>query len=183
MPYVPPHLRNKEPMGLARENRYKAVIVPRKGNEFIVVRNRAYGNLTFPVGGCKKSESVNACARRELSEETRRTVQARNMRKLNSFTSPRSNEELKKNKLEQKNVTMHYIIFLTNVGTNSNIKNIREKFLNKSLIRNLSGKELQSHMETSNINSKTLNQIVNNKTLWSLMRSEVVPKLKKSLGP
>jgi ADP-ribose pyrophosphatase YjhB (NUDIX family) len=174
MPYVPPHRRNN---GLTKENRYKAVIVPRNGQRFIVVRNRAYGNLTFPVGGCKKTESMNACARRELSEETRRTIRGGNMIHLNSFTAPRSAEELRKNKLEQKNVTMHYIVYLTN-GGGINIRNTRKKFLNKTLIQNLTGKELQSHLETSNINSKTLNQIVNNKTLWSLMRSKVLPKLK-----
>ena len=180
MPYVPPHMRNKG--APVKENRYKAVIVPRNGNKFIVVRNSAYGNLTFPVGGCKKSESMNACAKRELSEETRRTVRGGNMRRLNSFTAPRSDKELAKNRSEKKNVTMHYIIFLTNVGA-TNIQKTRKNFLNKTLIRNLTNKELQSHLETSNINSKTLNQIVNNKTLWSLMRHEVVPRLKKSLGP
>ena len=174
MPYVPPHKRNTP--ALKKENRYKAVIVPRNGNKYIVVRNRAYGNLTFPVGGCKKSEAINACARRELSEETRKTIKGGNMRPINSFTAPRSPSELNKNKKEKKNVTMHYIILLTNVG-GINIGNIKNKFMNKSLLRNLTNEELRNHLETSNINSKTLKEIVNNKTLWSLMRNKVIPKL------
>jgi ADP-ribose pyrophosphatase YjhB (NUDIX family) len=181
MPYVPPHLRlSKENSTLKKENRYKAVIVPKHGNKYVVVRNNKSKNLTFPVGGCKKSEFLENCARRELSEETRKTIQARNLKRIHEFTANRSKRELDKNKKERKNVTMHYIVFMTNVS-NINMKKVLQNFKNESFIKNLTGNNRKSHLETTNINVKSLNEIEKN-TLWTLMRNKVVPTLRTYRG-
>ena len=111
---------------MTKENRYKAVIIPRISNNYIVVENRKSKNLTFPMGGCKLGEPNLNCAKRELNEETRGSVKFPN--KTTKYTNlkksiPRSKSEKLKNNSEGKIVTMHPIVYVFTV--NQNFKNIK----------------------------------------------------------
>ena len=89
------------------------------------------------------------------------------------FIGTRSPEELLKNKKTGKKVTMHYHVFLLNLGNNFKFKNAKNKF---SKSTNLN----KNYMETTNmklIHRKNVNSPEHK--WWKLMREKVLPELHK----
>lgn len=164
MPYVPPHKRPRE------ETRYKAVVILRVGNKFIVVRDKKSQDLTFIVGGCKKNESSRNCAIRELLEETKRGINTNRLQINHNptfvFTSTnRSNSEKRKNKTEGVSVTMQYNVFVVDVTQPFNtIKQI----YNSSKLSN------REFAETNGILLLTKEEM--RPRLWSFMRNNILTK-------
>ena len=54
---------------MREEPRFKAIVIPKIGNKYVVVKDKKYGEYTFVIGGCKLNEPSTACALRELAEE------------------------------------------------------------------------------------------------------------------
>lgn len=157
--------------------RRKAIIIPKMGKKYIVVRNKKYQELTFPGGGCGNGVNIHNCARRELQEETKNSLNINNknmnafrkMMPVHTFSNfTRSKEEAaadaKGNGSGNKRplrVKMNYSIFLVNLP-NRNIKNIKNKF-------HASTKTSTPYMETNNINLISRAEL-NKQKMWPFMK-------------
>ena len=170
-----------------KNNLYKAVVIPKLKNKSLVVVQHAksYGapfkNLTFPGGGCHRSKNKN-CAFKELKEETRNSVRAKNFKYLNTVTSSyRTNKELKNNKSPTKRnysrtVTTHYDIY--GLDVNNKISNIKKRY--QTFV--IPYKNKKAYTETNNINSRTINNLRKpNSRMWWLMRNLVLNSKSKHI--
>ena len=170
MPYVPPHLRKKN---IVQNIRRKALVIPMINNKYIVAKNRQSGNTTFMGGGCKGSENIRNCARKELREESRHSIKNTNFEKLfivRVTPEYRSNRELAQNKNRGLYVITNYHVF--SLKLKNSFKNIHNRF-------HAFNPKTKSEMEMSNIMLKSLNNLNKNQKLWILMREKILPELKK----
>lgn len=152
---------------------YKAVVVPRVGDKFIVVRDTAHQEITFVVGGCKVRESDRHCALRELYEETRGIITETDERaliKAFTFTSrDRSEKELRSDKRLGIHVTMQYTVFYLDVTCKASFWSIRHRFQKSHPLNDT---------ETDDILLMTKKQLSDpNVHMWRFMRERVLPRL------
>ena len=177
MPYVPPHLRkkpnNKLPNEFSLNYRRKALVIPIINNKYIVTKYKNTGNTTFISGGCKQSENIKNCARKELEEEARYSIKNRNFKKNFTFNvgpNYRSPEELSQNKNRKLIVvTTYHTFFLKPTKTFKNIYTNFHKFVPRT----------KAEKEMSNIMLKSLNNLNKNNKLWLPMKNKVLPELRK----
>ena len=164
-------------------NLYKAVVIPKLKNKFIVVQYaKNYGtgkNLTFPGGGCGRSRNTS-CARKELKEETRNSIKATTVKYLNTVTTKfRTKKELNNNNSPKPNrrtgvkrkysraVTTHYDIYGLTLNNKNTINKIKKRY-HSFLIPRANKK---AYTETNNINSISFNNMNKpNTRMWWLMK-------------
>ena len=134
MPYVAPHRRGTTAPTLTphrrAQNRFKAIVVPKIGNKFVVFRYTGTKDLTFPGGGCGFGKNLRTCALKELHEESKNSIRVNksNLKNLFHFSNKnRSNSELKNNMKKGINVTMHDYGYLVNLKNNFDIIKQRYK--------------------------------------------------------
>ena len=168
-----PNTRNKAPP--RQVFRYKAVVIPQIGNKYIVVRDSVSKDITFVVGGCKKSEtSAATCASRELYEETHGIVDVELNNDMIRFTfrnTGRSRAELAKDKRENVFVTMIYNVFIVPFGKYvGGFDNVKKKFNAKTegLSKNM--------LETNAIYLKSKDELERS-NMWKFMKENVLHRL------
>lgn len=156
---------------MRQETRYKAIVIPYIGNHYVVVEDAKYKELTFVVGGCKRTESSLLCASRELYEETRGTIKTNVLEEhfVFSFESrSRSKAELAADKRSRIFVTMQYKVYMVPIQS---FKNITQQYRNTiPTTKNME--------ETSGIYLKTKAELVKSNKMWRFMSENVLPKLK-----
>jgi len=167
--YVPPHLRK-----LKKEVRQKTLIIPIINNKYVVTKYKAKNELTFMGGGCGlKNTSIKNCAHRELREESRHSIQNKNLKNLFVFQVNdryRSNKERADNLKRGLKVFSNYHVF--SVSPKNSINSIRKHF-HTYIPRT------KAENEMSNIMLKSLNNLNRNKTVWVLIRNQVLPRLRR----
>lgn len=154
-----------------QETRYKAVVIPRIGDKFIVVRDKKSKDITFVVGGCKMKEFKNLkmCAVRELSEETHGSIVI-DQRLLNTpsfqFSSKyRSKSEKAKNGTTE--VTMVYNVYIFDLK--ASWSKIQSDYDSKKFLSN-------EEKETDGIYLMSCKELENSK-MWQFMKENVLKKL------
>ena len=156
---------------MRQETRYKAVVIPRLGNKYIVVRDKKSKDLTFVVGGCKMRESDVMCAVRELSEETHGSIviDPRLLSKPSFyFTSKnRTKSEKATDEMHRVEVTMLYNVFIFDL--NDSWSNIKRNYETKKFLTN-------EEKETNGIHLMTCKELENS-TMWDFMKQNVLKKL------
>jgi ADP-ribose pyrophosphatase YjhB (NUDIX family) len=176
MPYVPPHLRGTVPT-LTPQNRFKAIVVPKIGNNFVVFRYTGTNDLTFPGGGCGFGKNLRNCAVKELREESKNSITANksNLKNLFQFKNKnRSPKELKRNReVEKVNVTMHYYGYLLNLK--NEFDKIKQRY-NSFNITKVPNKNKKAYSETNGVELKNLKNL--HGRLW--MGNKILPHLKSS---
>jgi len=171
MPYVPPHLRSIQKNNLKQNIRRKALVIPIINNKYVVARNSKTGNTTFMGGGCRSGNNIKNCAHRELQEESRQSIQNRNLKNFFTFrVGPeyRSKKELKQNENRKIKVLTDYHVF--SLKPTKSFNNIYKNFHNFNPKTN-------AQKEMSNIMLKSFNNLNKNNKLWKFMRNKVLPKL------
>ena len=158
---------------MKEEIRYKSIVIPKIGSKYVVVKDKKYGEYTFVIGGCKKSETSTQCALRELAEETRNAVSinARLMQQP-SFTfdsRDRSPSELRTDKKEGVVVTMRYNAFV--VPLEASFDQIQRNYNAHKFTNN------KAYAETSGIYLMTLSELMKSEKTWRMMKDNVLPKL------
>jgi ADP-ribose pyrophosphatase YjhB (NUDIX family) len=181
MPYVPPHLRKtvSPPRAVSPrrtpQNRFKAMVVPKVGNKYVVFRYTGSKDLLFPGGGCGPRQNLRNCALKELREESKNSIRANksNLKNLFYFKNKnRSPKELNKNKVEGVNVTMHYHGYLLDLKNFDNIKKRYSEF-NMSKVPNRNKK---AYSETNKVKLKSLENLEGR--LW--LGKKILPHLKST---
>lgn len=173
MPYVPPHMRGITPTPTPHD-RYKAIVVPKIGNNFVVFRYTGTKNLTFPGGGCGFGKNLRNCALKELREESKNSITAKKSNLKNFFyfsNKNRSKSELKNNREKRINVTMHYYGYLLNLK--NNFDNIKQRY-NSFNINNVPNRNKKAYSETNCVKLKTRGDLEGR--LW--MGKKIIPHLK-----
>jgi len=156
--------------------RHKAVVIPRlnmtnnKNNQYIVVEDAKYKELTFVVGGCKKYENIKHCAVRELMEETRGVLKVNEdnliySKPLSFESSYRSPAELKQDQREKVIVVMMYNVYFVDLNIND------EQFREMKIL--FSTRKYQSDQETSGIFMMT-KPTLDKERVWHLMRDNIL---------
>lgn len=151
-----------------RETRYKAVVIPKLDDAYVVVKDRVHQEWTFVVGGCKRSESGKACALRELREETRGVLGDMDVTYAFQFQSRnRSKQELANDMRKGLVVTTVYEVYFATLPMTKNAFNTRRKnfFL-------ATGHD----DETDDIRLMTRSQL-ENANMWRFMKEHVLEKL------
>ena len=185
MPYVPPHMRGTTVPTLTpyrrvptrrAQNRFKAIVVPKIGNKFVVFRYTGTKNLTFPGGGCKYENGKNLrnCALKELREESKNSITAKKSNLKNFFyfsNKNRSNKELENNMKKGINVTMHYHGYLLNLKNEFN--NLKRRY-NSFNINKVPKNNKKAYSETNRVKLKTRGDLEGR--LW--MGKKIIPHLK-----
>jgi hypothetical protein len=169
MPYVPPHLR-----GLTPRDRFKAIVVPKIGNKFVVFRYTGTTDLTFPGGGCGFGNNLRNCALKELREESKNSIRANKSNLKNMFyfsNKNRSKSELKNNMKKGINVTMHYHGYLVNLK--NDFDNIKRRYNSFNITKVPNRK---AYSETDRVKLKNLKNL--HGRLW--MGNKIIPHLKSS---
>ena len=168
MSYVPPHLRGS---ALKKELRHKTIVVPMIDGKYVVVRDARSQDITFPGGGCGQRENIRNCAVRELSEETRRSINLRKIKNNPAFTftsTKRSRSELENDKKRGLEVSTMYHVFVIDLSHMS-FDNIKKSFHSQTKLN-------KSQLEMNNIFLMNKRQLVDSK-MWTFMRNQVLHKL------
>jgi len=163
-----------------KEIRYKAVIIPKIGNKYVVVSDKKTGDFTFMMGGCGKTEHKINCARRELLEESRKSIN-RNLSNTDHaflFSSKvRSGSELRKNKNVNKvQVTTIYNVFIYNMDVNTLFENIKNNFNSKRRLSNIE-KRNPAFLETTGIHLMSKSELMESPRVWGFLKRRIVPHL------
>ena len=169
---VPPNHTEKT------ETRYKAVIIPKIGNKYVVVTDKKTGDLTFIMGGCGKDEHKINCAKRELLEESRKSMNSNIVNSDHAFlfsSKVRSGLELKKNKTVNKvQVTTVYNVFVYNI--NANFNSIKNNFTSRRKLSNAE-KRNPNFTETTGIHLMSKSELMRSPRVWSFVKRRIVPYL------
>ena len=158
---------------MREEPRFKAIVIPKIGNKYVVVKDKKYGEYTFVIGGCKLNEPSTACALRELAEETRNAVSINaSLMQKPSFTfesRDRSPSELRNDKRKGVVVTMWYNVFV--VPLEASFEQIERNYHAHKFTNN------KAYAETSGIYLMTLSELMKSEKTWRMMKDNVLPKL------
>lgn len=161
-----------------KEIRYKAVIIPKIGDKYVVVTDKKSGDFTFMMGGCGKIEHKINCARRELLEESRKSMNRNIVNSNHAFlfsSKVRSGSELRKNKNVNKvQVTTVYNVFVYNTDANFNI--IKSNFNSKRRLTNIE-KRTSAFLETTGIHLMSKSELMESPHVWSFVKRRIVPHL------
>ena len=157
---------------MRHQYRYKAIVIPKIGNKYVVVKDAKYNEYTFVTGGCKARESPEGCASRELLEESHGAIVFPVLRQHFAFSFEsrhRSRQELNKDKREGVVVTMVYNVYVMDIETTFNS-------VQKAFYANVS--RSRAEQETSGIFLFSKDELRQNPKTWRFMKDFVIPKLK-----
>jgi hypothetical protein len=161
-----------------KEIRYKSVIIPKIGDKYVVVTDKKSGDFTFMMGGCGKTEHKINCARRELLEESRKSMNKNIVNSNHAFlfsSKVRSGSELRKNKNVNKvQVTTVYNVFVYNTDADFNI--IKSNFNSKRRMTNIEKRNL-AFLETTGIHLMSKAELMESPRVWSFLKRRIVPHL------
>jgi hypothetical protein len=156
---------------MSHETRYKAVVIPKIGNKYVVVRDKVSSDLTFVVGGCKLRELKNLpmCAVRELSEETHGSivVDPYLVRKPSFSFSSKYRSKAEKAKNGPIEVTMIYNVYIFDLD--ASWSKIQKDYDSKKFLSN-------EEKETNGIYLMTCKELENSE-MWKFMKENVLQKL------
>ena len=156
---------------MRHEYRYKAIVIPKVGEKYLVVKDAKYNEYTFVTGGCKKRETSVECASRELYEETHGALLQNIAPAMFAFSFEsrnRSKQELQKDKREGVIVTMVYNVYILN--TNQSFQNIRKHYYSNKQRNN-------AQNETDGIYVMSKQELQQSPKTWRFMKEYVLPRL------
>jgi hypothetical protein len=130
------------------------------------------------MGGCGKTEHKINCARRELLEESRKSMNKNIVNSNHAFlfsSKVRSGSELRKNKNVNKvQVTTVYNVFVYNTDADFNI--IKSNFNSKRRMTNIEKRNL-AFLETTGIHLMSKAELMESPRVWSFLKRRIVPHL------